>query len=58
LLQQNESFSHSWFINFDSHFQRRFIAWFLQWWSTHGAIEEIMPEELLNEDKKTPYFHK
>lgn len=46
LLHQNEDFSHSWFLNFDSKFKSNFPIWFLKWWDKHGPSMEIIPEDL------------
>jgi hypothetical protein len=46
LLNQNESFTHSWFINFDKKFKGFIPLWFLRWWQVHGRVIEILPEEV------------
>jgi hypothetical protein len=45
-LHQNETYSHSWFINFDKNFKGNFPLWFLCWWQVHGPINEIVPEQI------------
>jgi hypothetical protein len=46
LLYQNETFSHSWFLNFDKNFNGKFPLWFLRWWSYHGPVLELLPTQL------------
>jgi hypothetical protein len=45
-LYQNESFSHSWFINFDKNFKGVIPLWFHRWWQVHGPVNEILLEEV------------
>ncbi|KAM1396919.1 hypothetical protein ACFX2I_014559 [Malus domestica] len=44
-LHQSEDFSHSWFITFDRSFRLNFPAWFPRWWSDHGLISDLMPDD-------------
>jgi hypothetical protein len=45
-LHQNETHSHSWFINFDKNFKGPIPLWFHRWWQVHGPINEIIPKEV------------
>jgi hypothetical protein len=45
-LHQNDTFTHSWFINFDKNFKGSFPLWFNRWWQVHGPVNEIMPIEV------------
>jgi len=45
-LYQNESFSHSWFINFDKNFKGVIPLWFHRWWQVHGPVNKIISEEI------------
>lgn len=48
-LYQNETFSHSWFIQFDQKFKSELPSWFLRWWTHYGAISNIIPEILIEQ---------
>ena len=48
-LYQNESFSHSWFVQFDQKFKSQIPLWFTDWWNTFGPVKDIMPEALLQQ---------
>lgn len=54
-LYQNESFSHSWFIQFDQKFKSQIPLWFTDWWFNFGPLEAVIPDELL---KQIDYFKK
>ncbi|KAL6183546.1 hypothetical protein ACLB2K_044957 [Fragaria x ananassa] len=45
-MHQTEDFSHSWFINFDHKFNRKFPMWFGSWWGTHGCPISLLPQHL------------
>jgi hypothetical protein len=45
-LYQNETYTHSWFINFDKNFKGPILLWFHKWWQVHGPVNEIIPEEV------------
>jgi hypothetical protein len=45
-LYQNETHSHSWFINFDRNFGGTIPLWNYRWWQVHGPDNEIIPEEV------------
>lgn len=48
-LYQNETFSHSWFIQFDQKFHSKLPSWFLRWWTHYGAISDIFPDILIEQ---------
>lgn len=54
-LYQNESFSHSWFIQFDHKFKSPIPLWFIDWWSSFGPKSTIIPDILL---QQIDYFKK
>lgn len=41
MLHQNDNMSHSWFVNFDKHFNANLPLWFSRWWTQLGPIAEI-----------------
>ena len=43
-LHQNEQFSYSWFIYWDSRFSRNVPNWFYQWWEDHTSQKEHFPQ--------------
>ena len=47
-LHQNEQFSHSWFICWDSRFSRNVLNWFYQWWEDHAPQKEHFRPQLQN----------
>ena len=50
VLYQNKSYSHSWFFSFDKHFKSTSIpSWFLRWWKQYGAINELIPSDLMDQ---------
>ncbi|KAL6223684.1 hypothetical protein ACLB2K_002543 [Fragaria x ananassa] len=70
-MHQTEDSSHSWFINFDHKFNRKFPMWFGSWWGTHGCPISLLPqhledvvtsfstaEEFSDYDKRFPYLVK
>ena len=52
---QNQSFSHSWFIQFDHKFKSPIPLWFLNWWYDFGPLDSIIPDVLL---QQIGYFSK
>ena len=46
MLHQNETMSHSWFVNFDKDFNLEFPLWFIRWWTQFGLAVEIFPAPL------------
>lgn len=46
LCYQNETFNHSWFIQFDQHFKPNFPNWFIRWWEQFGPDPNYLPETL------------
>ena len=46
MLHQNETMSHSWFVNFNKDFDSKFPLWFIQWWTQFGSAVEIFPTPL------------
>jgi hypothetical protein len=42
-LYQNETYTHSWFINFDKNFKGPIPLWFHRWCQVHGPVNEIIP---------------
>ena len=47
-LHQNEQFSRSWFICWDSRFLRNGPNWFYQRWEDHAPQKEHFPPQLQN----------
>ena len=45
-LYQNQTFSHSWFIQFDHKFKSQIPLWFTLWWSRFGPSNAIIPDQL------------
>ena len=46
MLHQNETMSHSWFVNFNKDFDSDFPLWFIRWWTQFGSAVEIFPAPL------------
>ena len=46
MLHQNETMSHSWFVNFQKDFDFVFPLWFIRWWTQFGSAVEIFPAQL------------
>ena len=46
MLHQNETMSHSWFVNFHKDFDSPFPLWFIRWWTQFGSAVEIFPAQL------------
>ena len=46
MLHQNETMSHSWFVNFDKDFNSKFPLWFIRWWTQFGLVVKIFPAPL------------
>ena len=46
MLHQNETMSHSWFVNFNRDFDSDFPLWFVRWWTQFGSAVEIFPAPL------------
>ena len=48
MLHQNESMSHSWFVNFDKNFNSRLPLWFSRWWNQFGSSSKNFPNTLMD----------
>ncbi|KAL4613897.1 hypothetical protein ACB092_07G015100 [Castanea dentata] len=50
MLHQNETMTHSWFINFDKEFDNNadLPLWFIRWWNQFGSDIEIFPKPLVD----------
>lgn len=46
IFYQNETFSHSWFIQFDHKFESKIPPQFIRWWDQHGPTMVLLPESL------------
>ncbi|KAL4615245.1 hypothetical protein ACB092_07G109900 [Castanea dentata] len=50
MLHQNETMTHSWFINFDKEFDAtvELPLWFIRWWNQFGPDIDIFPKPLVD----------
>ncbi|KAL4627950.1 hypothetical protein ACB092_05G203400 [Castanea dentata] len=50
MLHQNETMTHSWFINFDKECDNNadLPLWFIQWWNQFGPDIDIFPKPLVD----------
>ncbi|KAL4604551.1 hypothetical protein ACB092_10G200900 [Castanea dentata] len=50
MLHQNETMTHSWFINFDKEFDNNadLPLWFIRWWNQFGPDIDIFPKPLVD----------
>ncbi|KAK9995306.1 hypothetical protein SO802_019992 [Lithocarpus litseifolius] len=48
MLHQNDTMTHSWFVNFNKHYTGYLPFWFARWWSQFGLIPDLLSAPLMD----------